>query len=287
MRTKVLAEGGKRPPTSLRIPIPPEVRSSILGDMKRDKQQLVTDSGSNPTSQLLLEGSQIQEIPQQLPRDVFSVEAITQRVQFLANGLQPNLVAEDKEEFEKLFNVKIKFFLNSRRSGIPISIAMVEGSRQVRDDICGKMHCAFNCFAIRFTHKSGSHQDDYIFPHCNLCHIWGHWAKQCPNSETPRCCYCAETGHSAQNCPSKSVKRCVNCNGQNSVFYNGCLEFKKHWACAQKRQSIVNTGASVVRKPAVSASPFVVPPPRAASFSKDTTLKNTDSNDSHCLPHRN
>ncbi|KAL7676167.1 hypothetical protein ACOME3_002423 [Neoechinorhynchus agilis] len=108
-------------------------------------------------------------------------------------------------------------------------------------------------------------------------------AQQCPNLETAKCCYCAETGHSAQNCPSKSVKRCVNCNGQNSVFYNGCLEFKKHWACAQKRQSIVSTGASVVRKPAVSASPFVVPPPRAASFSKDTTLKSTGSNDSHCL----
>ncbi|KAL7672295.1 hypothetical protein ACOME3_007184 [Neoechinorhynchus agilis] len=185
--------------------------------MKRDKQPSITDSGSNPTSQFLLEGSLSDEIPQQLtssfktqreylalpvkrrpyiltiksnpimpkdviynqsvapwtrsfhndgvkridrityfggilrvyltdsiwlsnlkdfvksklPRDVFSVEEITQRVQFMANGLQPNLAAEDKVEFEKLFNVKIKFFLNSRRSGTPISIAMVEGSRQV------------------------------------------------------------------------------------------------------------------------------------------------------------
>ncbi|KAL7672446.1 hypothetical protein ACOME3_007330 [Neoechinorhynchus agilis] len=212
-----LAEGGKRPPTSLRIPVPPEVRSSILKDMKRDKQPSITDSGSNPTSQFLLEGSLSDEIPQQLtssfktqreylalpvkrrpyiltiksnpimpkdviynqsvapwtrsfhndgvkridrityfggilrvyltdsiwlsnlkdfvksklPTDVFSVEEITQRVQFISNGLQPNLAAEDKVEFEKLFNVKIKFFLNSRRSGTPISIAMVEGSRQV------------------------------------------------------------------------------------------------------------------------------------------------------------
>ncbi|KAL7678294.1 hypothetical protein ACOME3_004524 [Neoechinorhynchus agilis] len=200
MRTNVLAEGGKRPPTSLRIPVPPEVRSSILNDMKCDKQPSITDSGSNPTSQFLLEGSLSDEIPQQLtssfktqreysgqemavtrsfhndgvkridrityfggilrvyltdsiwlsnlkdfvksklPRDVFSVEEITQRVQFMANGLQPNLAAEDKVEFEKLFNVKIKFFLNSRRSGTPISIAMVEGSRQVRDDLCKKMH---------------------------------------------------------------------------------------------------------------------------------------------------
>ncbi|KAL7677783.1 hypothetical protein ACOME3_004019 [Neoechinorhynchus agilis] len=158
--------------------------------MKRDKQPSITDSGSNPTSQFLLEGSLSDEIPQQLtssfktqreylalpvkrwpyiltiksnpimpkdviynqsvapwtrsfhndgvkridrityfggilrvyltdsiwlsnlkdfvksklPRDVFSVEEITQRVQFMANGLQPNLAAEDKVEFEKLFN---------------------------------------------------------------------------------------------------------------------------------------------------------------------------------------
>ncbi|KAL7671705.1 hypothetical protein ACOME3_006609 [Neoechinorhynchus agilis] len=66
MRTNVLAEGGKRPPTSLRIPVPPEVRSNILKDMKRDKQPSITDSGSNPTSQFLLEGSLSDEIPQQL-----------------------------------------------------------------------------------------------------------------------------------------------------------------------------------------------------------------------------
>ncbi|KAL7675717.1 hypothetical protein ACOME3_001984 [Neoechinorhynchus agilis] len=84
-------------------------------------------------------------VKSKLPMDVFSVEEITQMVQFMANGLQPNLAAEDnnlaaedKVEFEKLFNVKIKFFLNSRRSGTPISIAMVEGSRQVRDDLCKK-----------------------------------------------------------------------------------------------------------------------------------------------------
>ncbi|KAL7676729.1 hypothetical protein ACOME3_002978 [Neoechinorhynchus agilis] len=86
-----------------------------------------------------------------LPRDVYSVKSVTQKVQFLANGLQPNLNCEEKAEFEKLFNVKIKFFLNSRRSGKPISLAMVEGSRQVRDELCENTHSAFNCFEIRFT----------------------------------------------------------------------------------------------------------------------------------------
>ncbi|KAL7673909.1 hypothetical protein ACOME3_000187 [Neoechinorhynchus agilis] len=317
--------------------------------MKRDKQPSITDSGSNPTSQFLLEGSLSDEIPQQLtssfktqreylalpvkrwpyiltiksnpimpkdviynqsvapwtrsfhndgvkridrityfggilrvyltdsiwlsnlkdfvksklPRDVFSVEEITQRVQFMANGLQPNLAAEDKVEFEKLFNMKIKFFLNSRRSGTPISIAMVEGSRQ----------------------KSGSHQDDYIFPHCNLCHKWGHWVQHCPNPDSPKCVHCAETGHSAQNCPNKSIKRCVNCNGQHSVFYKGCPEFKKYWNWAQNGQPFAKKSDSAGWRPAVAANSFAVPLHRATPLSKDTTiLKSWDSKDSHRLP---
>ncbi|KAL7674263.1 hypothetical protein ACOME3_000542 [Neoechinorhynchus agilis] len=74
-----------------------------------------------------------------LQHEVYSVESATQKVQFLANGLQPDLAREDKKEFEKPFSVKIKFFLNSRNTGSPISIAMVESSRQVRDDLCERL----------------------------------------------------------------------------------------------------------------------------------------------------
>ncbi|KAL7675687.1 hypothetical protein ACOME3_001955 [Neoechinorhynchus agilis] len=55
-----------------------------------------------------------------LPRDVYSVESVTQKVQFLANGLQPNLNCEEKAEFEKLFK-----WTTSRSSGINVSQSTV------------------------------------------------------------------------------------------------------------------------------------------------------------------
>ncbi|KAL7669736.1 hypothetical protein ACOME3_004684 [Neoechinorhynchus agilis] len=59
-------------------------------------------------------------------------------MQFLANGLQPSISQEDKEYYEKLFDFKVKIFLNSRRSGLLIPTAMVKSSRPVRDELCDK-----------------------------------------------------------------------------------------------------------------------------------------------------
>ncbi|KAL7670017.1 hypothetical protein ACOME3_004959 [Neoechinorhynchus agilis] len=322
MRTNVLAEGGKRPPTS------------------RDKQPSIADSGSNPTSQFLLEGSLSDEIPQQLtssfktqreylalpvkrwpyiltiksnpimpkdviynqsvapwtrsfhndgvkridrityfggilrvyltdsiwlsnlkdfvksklPRDVFSVEEITQRVQFMANGLQPNLAAEDKVEFEKLFNVKIKFFLNSRRSGTPISIAMVEGSRQVRDDLCKKMHSIkMTIFFLTATFATNGDTGFNIAP-----------------IRIPRNVFTVLRQVILLKIAQTSQSKDVSIAMDNTVFYKGCPEFKND---------------SAGWRPAVAANSFAVPLHRATTLSKDTTiLKSSDSKDSHRLP---
>ncbi|KAL7670281.1 hypothetical protein ACOME3_005220 [Neoechinorhynchus agilis] len=89
-----------------------------------------------------------------LPKGVYDVSYSSQKVQFLVKGIDPSITNEERENFEQSFNCKIKFFLNSRRTGQPISIAMVEGQRQVRDDLCTQQFCSFNCFEINFAMKS-------------------------------------------------------------------------------------------------------------------------------------
>jgi hypothetical protein len=50
--------------------------------------------------------------------------------------------------------------------------------------------------------------DQYHVKRCNKCQLFGHYVKDCPNTE----CYCAKCGaeHETDNCTS-STKKCINC----------------------------------------------------------------------------
>ncbi|KAL7677657.1 hypothetical protein ACOME3_003898 [Neoechinorhynchus agilis] len=98
-----------------------------------------------------------------LPNNLYTVSATSQKVQFLVHGLQPDMCNEDRDLFESSFGCTIKYFIKSRKSGLPISIAAVEGMRHQREDLCTSRPRAFNCFSIHFTLKSFSEQDDYVF----------------------------------------------------------------------------------------------------------------------------
>ncbi|KAL7669779.1 hypothetical protein ACOME3_004726 [Neoechinorhynchus agilis] len=183
-----------------------------------------------------------------LPKEVYDVSYSSQKVQFLVKGIDPSITNEGREDFEQSFNCKIKFFLNSRRTGQPISIAMVEGQRQVRDDLCTQQLCSFNCFEINFAMKSNHEQDDFIFPQCSICHQWGQWCHNCPNLSLKKCRHCADASHGSDQC-IKSKKQCVNCHGQLSSFYKGCPEFKKYWAWAKKSLNAGGDNRSKFRNP--------------------------------------
>ncbi|KAL7668107.1 hypothetical protein ACOME3_008822 [Neoechinorhynchus agilis] len=99
------------------------------------------------------------------PKEAYDITPSSQQVQFLDKGVEPSLSKEERDE----------------RTGQPISIAMVEGQRNMRDDLCSQQFCSFNCFEINFVMKSNYEQDDFIFPQCNICQHWGHWCQHCPN----------------------------------------------------------------------------------------------------------
>ena len=50
--------------------------------------------------------------------------------------------------------------------------------------------------------------DQYHVKRCNKCQLFGHYVKDCPNTE----CYCAKCGdmHETDNC-SSATKKCINC----------------------------------------------------------------------------
>ncbi|KAL7667376.1 hypothetical protein ACOME3_010808 [Neoechinorhynchus agilis] len=137
-----------------------------------------------------------------LPNNLYTVSATSQKVQFLVHGLQPDICKEDRDLFESSFGCTIKYFIKSRKSGLPISIAAVEGMRHLRDDLCTSRPRAFNCFSIHFTLKSFSEQDDYVFPRCNICQQWGHWCQNCKNLKDAKCCHCSCADHTSDRCPT-------------------------------------------------------------------------------------
>ncbi|KAL7671417.1 hypothetical protein ACOME3_006315 [Neoechinorhynchus agilis] len=137
-----------------------------------------------------------------LPNNLYTVSATSQKVQFLVHGLQPDICKEDRDLFESSFGCTIKYFIKSRKSGLPISIAAVEGMRHLRDDLCTSRPRAFNCFSIHFTLKSFSEQDDYVFPRCNICQQWGHWCQNCKNQKDAKCCHCSCADHTSDRCPT-------------------------------------------------------------------------------------
>ncbi|KAL7674126.1 hypothetical protein ACOME3_000406 [Neoechinorhynchus agilis] len=151
-----------------------------------------------------------------LPIQFYSISATSQKVQFRAYGLQPDMGQKDKDLFKASFGCMIKYYLKSRKSGCSISIAAVEGPRHHRDELCTSRPWAFNCFSIHFSQKSYCEQDDYVFPRCNLCQQWGHWCQNCTHHAQAKCCHCSNTDHSSGCVPDPLKRRCANCQGPQS-----------------------------------------------------------------------
>ncbi|KAL7671479.1 hypothetical protein ACOME3_006375 [Neoechinorhynchus agilis] len=83
-------------------------------------------------------------------------------------------------------------------------------------------------------------QDDFIFPRCNLCQKWGHWAQKCPSKKTV-CAFCAADHHSSA-CP-KSSRQCANCGSVgHCAFAKTYPTFKDYinWASRDSNKAIAS-----------------------------------------------
>ncbi|KAL7668927.1 hypothetical protein ACOME3_009608 [Neoechinorhynchus agilis] len=151
-----------------------------------------------------------------LPNNLYTVSATSQKVQFLVHGLQPDMCKEDRDLFESSFGCTIKYFIKSRKSRLPISIAAVEVNKVI------------------------------VFPRCNICQPWGHWCQNCKNQTNAKCCHCSCVEHTSDCCPDPLKRHCANCQGPHAAFFKGCPEFKRYWAWFKNRGN--NPSNSPARK---------------------------------------
>ncbi|KAL7677626.1 hypothetical protein ACOME3_003862 [Neoechinorhynchus agilis] len=212
-----------------------------------------------------------------LPNNLYTVSATSQKVQFLVHGRQPDMCNEDRDLFELSFGCTIKYFIKSRKSGLPISIAAVEGMRHQREDVCTSRPRAFNCFSIHFTLKSFSEQGDYVFPRCNICQQWGHWCQNYTNQTNAKCCHCSCVERTSDCCPDPLKRHCANCQGPHAAFFKGCPEFKRYWAWFKNRGN--NPSNSPARKSFYpgSSSPASASSAQVTSLVNNPTFTNANS----------
>ncbi|KAL7669813.1 hypothetical protein ACOME3_004759 [Neoechinorhynchus agilis] len=291
----VAAEGGKRPPNTLKIPISSSTRELLLSkpnnpsssheeliflEAPLKKKSNVITLKANPTlPREELFKRFLSPWLKTLNDDIIRINSTTYfagqlKIYFNGNlhlsnfhkfietncdtsGVHPEIDTADKKSFENKFGCEILFFLKSARTAKFIPKAVVKAPADRRDALI-KERCCFQGMEVNFSMNDISRLDDFTFPRCSIWQSWGHWSQRCPTKKSV-CAFCARNHHSS-TCP-KDLKCCANCKKEgHCAFSKSCPIFKQYLNWAQRTYTN-NSAKSVRPAPSKIAAHESAPPP--------------------------
>ncbi|KAI0986439.1 hypothetical protein GJ496_002455 [Pomphorhynchus laevis] len=140
------------------------------------------------------------------------------------NNFPDALEDEDLELLKKKFNLSSARRIHSN-SGRIIPIAFANTTSENALTLSNSKSNPFLGYNLSFEILV---EDNMIYPHCNVCHQWGHWQSSC--SGTKVCGICGDDDCQAllnsSRCEHSAF--CINCGGPHPSFSRKCRIFREY-----------------------------------------------------------